>query len=84
MRISGSARSPRTPTVSSTPATNSSTMTRSSCSAAARYAIASSSWSTLATLLMPIVEPSRAGLTISGSPSSATIAHQSEAASTTR
>ena len=55
-----------------------------SCCAAAAYAVASSSSSTAATLVMPIVEPSRAGFTISGSPSSATTRIQSVRASTTR
>ena len=63
--------------VSSMPATNSSTSTSGSCCAAASYASRSSPWSTPVTLVMPIVEPSRAGFTISGRPSSATTCCQS-------
>ena len=70
--------------MSSMPSMNSSAITSASYFAAARVGVRELVVRRDVTLVMPMVEPSRAGFTISGRPSSATTRIQSVCASTTR
>jgi hypothetical protein len=82
MRTAGSTAPCSTPTEYSPPVTHSSTSTGPAQRLASAKAAGSSS--AVLTLVMPTLEPSPAGLTISGRPSSATIPAASAGARITR